>query len=71
MNKLKCIAATVAFSICTFFANAQQAAEEQQDFMQSNGKIYVVMAVVVTIVAGLFIYLWNLDRKISKMEKNN
>lgn len=43
--------------------------EEPSDFMNSNGKIYVVMAVVVIIVIGLFIYLINLDRKIKKLEK--
>lgn len=41
------------------------------DFMRSNEKIYVVMAVVVTIVLGLYIYLYILDRKISKIEKGN
>jgi len=38
-------------------------------FMNSNGKIYVVMAVVVVIVLGLFIYLFTIDRKISRLEK--
>lgn len=42
---------------------------DNTDFMLSNGKIYVVVAVVVTIVTGIFIYLVNLDRKISKLEK--
>lgn len=37
--------------------------------MRSNGKIYVVVAVVVTILLGLFIYLANLDKKITRMEK--
>ncbi|MBS1744655.1 MAG: CcmD family protein [Bacteroidetes bacterium] len=37
--------------------------------MYQNGKIYVVLAVVVVIVIGLFIYLFNLDRKISRLEK--
>ncbi|MEO8711271.1 MAG: CcmD family protein [Parafilimonas sp.] len=41
------------------------------NFMTGNGKIFVVMAVVVVIVIGLFVYLINLDRKISKLEKNN
>ncbi|MFT4153051.1 CcmD family protein [Parafilimonas sp.] len=45
--------------------------EEPTDFMNGNGKIFVVMAVVVVIVTGLFIYLINLDRKISKLEKGN
>ena len=37
--------------------------------MRSNGKIYVVIAVIVTILSGLFIYLVNLDKKITRMEK--
>ncbi len=42
---------------------------ETIDFMRSNEKIYVVMAVVVTIVLGLYIYLYLLDRKITRVEK--
>ncbi|MGZ5135554.1 MAG: CcmD family protein [Flavitalea sp.] len=37
--------------------------------MRADGKIYVVMAVVVTILLGLVVYLISLDRKISKVEK--
>jgi CcmD family protein len=51
-------------------ASAQSStADTQTDLMSSNGKIYVVMAVVVVIVIGLFLYLVGLDRKISKLEK--
>ncbi|HSB92566.1 MAG TPA: hypothetical protein VLC28_05585 [Flavitalea sp.] len=39
--------------------------------MRSNEKIFVVVAVVVTILAGLFIYLARLDKKISKLEKQH
>jgi hypothetical protein len=61
-------------SFCLMVANnfAQQmdtSTEEPTDFMNSNGKIFVVMAVAVVIVLGLFIYLINLDRKINKLEK--
>lgn len=42
---------------------------ESNDFMRSNGKIYVVIAVVVTILLGLFFYVFSLDRKISKLER--
>jgi uncharacterized membrane protein len=69
MNKLKQIGLTIAMAMLTVFANAQEMVNEK-DFMHSNGKIYVVMAVVVTILIGLFLYLLNLDRKISKLEKN-
>jgi uncharacterized membrane protein len=39
------------------------------DVMRSNGKIYVVVAVILTILVGLFIYVFLLDRKISRLEK--
>jgi uncharacterized membrane protein len=38
--------------------------------MRNNGKIYVVVAVCLTILIGLFIYVFVLDRKISRLEKN-
>ena len=44
---------------------------EMADTMRSNGKIYVVVAVCLTILFGLFIYVFVLDRKMTKMEKNN
>ena len=44
---------------------------EMADTLRSNGKIYVVVAVVVIILLGLFLYLLRLDRKISKLEKVN
>ena len=43
---------------------------EMADTMRSNGRIYVVVAVVLTIFAGIIIYLVRLDRRISKLEKN-
>ena len=53
----------------TLFVNAQGV--EMADTMKANGKIYVVIAVMLTILAGLVLYLIRLDRKISKLEKNN
>ncbi|HNW76673.1 MAG TPA: hypothetical protein PKJ28_07270 [Bacteroidales bacterium] len=37
--------------------------------MEDNGKIFVVVAVLAVIMAGLFLYLFVIDRKISKLEK--
>jgi hypothetical protein len=37
--------------------------------MRSSGRIYVVIAVMLTILAGLVIYLVRLDRRITKLEK--
>jgi CcmD family protein len=73
MSKLRRIAMALYVCMFTLFAVAQPAATPQAeatDFMRSNGKIYVVIAVVVVIVTGLFLYLVNLDRKITKLEKN-
>ena len=39
------------------------------DFMQSIGKIYVVVAVIITIFIGIIIYLIALERKIKKLEE--
>jgi hypothetical protein len=69
MDKLKKIGSVIALCMLTVLAQAQDKTAEPADFMRSNGKIYVVVAVVVTIVVGLFIYLLNLDRKIGKMER--
>jgi CcmD family protein len=72
MNKLKGIALFIALCCMRGIALAQNMnnkTEEPTDFMRSNGKIYVVVAVVVIIVLGIFIYLLNLDKKIKKLEK--
>lgn len=42
---------------------------EMADAMRSSGKIYVVVAVLAIIMAGLLIYLISIDRKVGKMEK--
>lgn len=39
------------------------------DFMHSMGKMYVVVAVVLLVLIGIFSYLIFMDRKISKLEK--
>ncbi|HVM89431.1 MAG TPA: hypothetical protein VMT76_14690 [Puia sp.] len=51
---------------------AQNSTDKVQmaDAMHSNGKIYVVVTVLVIILLGLFLYLMRLDKKISKMEKS-
>jgi hypothetical protein len=42
---------------------------EMANAFRANGKIYVVIAVLVAILAGLFIYVASLDRKMSRIEK--
>jgi hypothetical protein len=49
---------------------AQPSETEMADIMRSNGKIYVVVAVLATILTGLILYLVSLDRRIRRMERN-
>lgn len=39
-----------------------------ENLMRSNDKIYVVMAVCITILLGLVLYIVSIDRKIAKIE---
>lgn len=48
---------------------AQGNSAEMADLMRSNGKIYVVIAVMLTILLGLILYLVRIDRKITRLEK--
>jgi CcmD family protein len=50
-------------------AQAPAAQPEMADAMRSNGKIYVVVAVLVIIVTGLLVYLIRLDGKVGRLEK--
>ncbi len=43
-------------------------AQDETDFMRSMGKMYVVVAVIIAIFIGIVIYLFSLDRKITKLE---
>ena len=56
------------FLSCAAFA---QDKVEMADGMRSSGKIYVVVAVCLTILIGLFIYVFMIDKKVSRFEKNN
>lgn len=74
MNNCKKIFLPAFVFLINVHAIAQTAAatvaDEKAGFMRSNGKIFVVMAVVITILAGLILYVLRLDRKISKLEKS-
>ncbi len=65
----------ITFLILTLFCSAhrlaaQQPKTEMADLMRSNGRIYVVVAVMLLILAGLIFYLVRLDKKITKLERD-
>lgn len=51
-------------------AFAQNPAEiEMADELRADGKIYVVVAVLTVMLIGIFIFLFLLDRKMSRLER--
>jgi heme export protein D (CcmD) len=59
---------TALFSTALIYAQDEEKVD-MADTMRSNGRIYVVVAVVVVILLGLILYLIRLDRKISRIER--
>ncbi len=58
---------SLLFILTNFVANAQ-ADVEMADQFRADGKIYVVIAVISIILAGFFVYLFRLDRKVTNLE---
>ena len=56
------------FSLISTFAFAQSDVE-MADVMRSEGKIYVVVGIILIIIVGLLLYLVRLDRKITRIEE--
>jgi EamA domain-containing membrane protein RarD len=70
MNNIFTRLCLVVFGLLCTMASFAQDKPEMADAMRSNGKIYVVVAVCLTILIGLFIYVFTIDRKISRLEKD-
>ena len=60
------IVVTGIFSSLLSVAQSQEV--EMADVMRSNGKIYIVVAVCLTILIGLFLYIMSVDRKLKRLE---
>lgn len=58
------------FLFCTMVTKAQDT-RPTTDFMRSHGRIYVVIAVILTILTGVILYLVRLERKLRRLEKGN
>ena len=52
----------------SLFAQANQSVE-MADVMRSSGKIYVVIATIAIVFIGLAIFLFSIDRRLKKIEK--
>ncbi len=67
MKKLNRLLALSLFLLLNTNLMSQDA--EMADTMRSNGKIYVLVAIILVIFAGLIAFLVITDRKVSKLEK--
>jgi CcmD family protein len=56
------------FFLMPFLCSNLQAQSENPDFVRSIGKIYVVVAVILSIFIGIVVFLIYLDRKLTKLE---
>jgi len=50
-------------------ADYSNSSVEMADLMRSEGKIYILVGIVLLIFAGLTAYVIHTDRKVSKLEK--
>jgi CcmD family protein len=67
MKKLVLLTAMI---LCFFMVQAQPGQDvEMADVMRSSGKIYVVIGTIVIVFAGLAVYLFSIDRRLKKIEK--
>jgi CcmD family protein len=67
MRKILFLALLLSAYVSAFAQQNQQV--EMADVMRSSGKIYVVIAVIVIVFTGLAIYLFSIDRRLKKIEK--
>jgi len=67
MRKILFLALLLLAFIPVFAQQNQQV--EMADVMRSSGKIYVVVATMAIIFTGLAIYLFSIDRRLKKIEK--
>src|SRR5688572_8390709 len=67
-NKMKKILSLLVLTLSSIFSFAGEE-PEMADALYANGKIYIVVGVVVIIFIGIVAYLVMIDRKVSRMER--
>ena len=69
MKSIYKITLALSFMLISIISKAQENKVEMADTFRADGKIYVVVAIVLIILVGFVVYLISLDRKITKLEK--
>ncbi len=65
---MKRIQITMAILLMAAFTTYAQTEVEMADRLRAEGKIYVIVLIILIVLAGLFIYLFMLDRKVKRLE---
>ena len=60
---------TLLLTVCATTLTIAQSTADSPDFLRSIGKIYVVVGVIVAIFVGIVAYLFYLDRKVTRLER--
>lgn len=69
MKKIIILICIILQSIQTF--SQQNNSVEMATGLRSSGKIYVVVAVISVIFIGLAVYLFSIDQRLKKIEREN
>ncbi|MFD1256580.1 CcmD family protein [Mucilaginibacter terrae] len=64
IKRLICLAVFLIGYISVFAQDVEMA-----DTMRSSGKIYVVVGTIAIVFIGLVIYLFTIDRRLTRLEK--
>ena len=70
LTNMKKIISLALLLLCHFLVSAQDTSVEMADTLRSSGRIYVVIATIAIVFAGLAIYLFSIDRRLKKLEKD-
>ena len=65
---IRTVARTFACFALLALSTTTLMAQQEADFMRSMGKMYVVVAVIAILFIGMVLYLYSLDRKLTKLE---
>lgn len=69
MKKLLIGLAIIMFNVMISHAQDANLDEQAGNFLRESGKLYVVITILVTIFAGIVVFLMFQERKISQLEK--
>lgn len=65
----KCIALALGFLFTSSIKVFGQDQAAMADNLRAEGKIYVVVIMILIVLAGLIFYLFLMDKKVKKLEK--